>query len=94
MYLSGRRDTSLQQTQQWLTQNNFPLGMVILRPKGVRTLKFKTDQLKKLKDRYTIQAHIGDSEDDSYASDATNVLFVYAEPNKWTSTDLKAVLKC
>ena len=41
IYLSGRRNTLKKATSQWLLRWGYPKGHLILRPKGIKTKKFK-----------------------------------------------------
>lgn len=86
IYLSGRKASTSDDVKIWLRNNNFPDGLVLLRPSG-NTVQFKTDQLSRLKNEYLLEAHIGDSDDDMMAAENANVPFIFVEPNLWISHD-------
>ena len=58
IYLSGRRDTLLRATRDWLKRWGYPSGSIYLRPKGVRTKTFKRETIQMLQKRYDVEVAI------------------------------------
>ena len=56
IYLSGRRNNIKKATSDWNRRWGYPKGLVILRPKGIRTKKFKRAAVRALKRKYDIEA--------------------------------------
>eukprot|EP00397_Hematodinium_sp_SG-2012_P054008 GEMP01064836.1.p1 GENE.GEMP01064836.1~~GEMP01064836.1.p1 ORF type:complete len:320 (+),score=83.03 GEMP01064836.1:84-1043(+) len=85
VYLSGRRAGTETQTKEWLQKYEFPDGEIIHRAKGIISGKFKADELIKLQRRYKVAAHIGDRDDDEWASKRANVRFVRVKLDEWVT---------
>ena len=86
IYLSGRPNTTINETKEWLQKNNLPDGVVLLRPYG-DTQTFKTEQLRQLKESYNLEAHIGDTDDDRISAGGAGVPFVLVKENEWIPQD-------
>lgn len=87
VYLSGRREGTEGQTQNWLTAHEFPRGHIIHRRKGLRSAKFKSHWINEFKRIGShVDAHIGDRlEDDGGAAKECNVRFVHIVDHEWPS---------
>ena len=91
VFLSGRTIELMEETKQWLHEHGFPNGDIILRRK-IKTFWFKTNQLSKLKKEASWIVHIGDSEDDIKAAEASGVPCICIVENKWDSQHVLAEL--
>lgn len=89
VYLSGRREGTEGQTQQWLTAHEFPQGQIIHRRKGFRSAKFKSYWIHEFKRKgLQVDAHIGDRlEDDGGAARECRVPFVHIVDHIWPLFD-------
>ena len=85
VYLSGRRQGTEHNSEEWLRAHNFPSGRILHRALGQRSLNFKLNWLRQLmKEGAWIDAHFGDRiEDDGGAAKAAGIRFVYIENNIW-----------
>lgn len=89
VYLSGRRSGTEEQTRNWLQEHDFPPGEIIHRVKGAKggSSNFKRIELKKLKRSYNVVAHLGDRDDDQWASSCAGVRFVRCVDGYWLTKD-------
>ena len=86
VYLSGRRKGSEHQSEAWLRLHGFPVGKILHREMGRRSLHFKIDWLNLLKTSNQIDAHFGDRlDDDGGAAHYAGVRFVHIQDNEWPS---------
>lgn len=88
VYLSGRRQGTESQSEAWLNTHGFPPGMIIHRRTGHRSLDFKVDWLRSLKQHTSVQAHFGDRlEDDGGAARSAGLRFIHIKDHVWPSTE-------
>lgn len=88
VYLSGRRSGTEGATEQWLRQHGFPGGEIIHRDMGNRSLDFKAYWLGILRNKYWVDAHIGDRlKDDGGAARFTKIKFIHIKDRIWPPCD-------
>ena len=88
VYLSGRRSGTEDATEQWLRQHGFPGGEIIHRDMGDRSLDFKAYWLGILRNKYWVDAHIGDRlKDDRGAARSTKIKFIHIKDRMWPPCD-------
>jgi predicted secreted acid phosphatase len=63
-YVSGRRSTVQEVTEDQIKEFGYPEGSVILRKKGVKTRDFKKETIERLKKSYDVVCGVGDSPED------------------------------
>lgn len=63
IYLTGRRVNMKSATLEWLYKNGYPVGELILRPIGVKSVDFKSMALNELKGRYQLVYAFDDDDD-------------------------------
>jgi len=84
VYLSGRRQGTEEATERWLRQHGFPNGEIIHREMGHRSLYFKSYWLGVLREKYWVDAHIGDRlEDDGGAARYRGIKFIHIQDRVW-----------
>ena len=72
-YVSGRRTTVQQVTEDQIKDFGYPKGTVILRKKGVKTKDFKIETINRLKTSYNVVCGIGDTPDDMEVYTETDI---------------------
>lgn len=82
VYLSGRRTGTEEKSREWLLEHGFPDGEIIHRPKGIRNIDFKTDQVARIKDRYDVVCGVGNEETDRQAYEGNGVASSIVKTNK------------
>lgn len=88
VYLSGRRAPTVHQTKEWFLENGFPDGIFIHRPKGVKSFKFKQQELRLLGEKFRVLAHFGDRiDDDCIGSKRARVQPILLPPNLWITEE-------
>ena len=84
VYLSGRRQGTETESQNWLEQHGFPRGQIIHRRVGNRSLDFKSYWLRQFRSTKWVDGHYGDRlEDDGMAARLTGIKFVHIVDHKW-----------
>ena len=84
VYLSGRRQTTLYDTKEWLEVHRFAYGYVSHRPSGHDSKQFKLDVLIELNKATNVIAYFGDRfVDDCCVAIEANVRPVLVFPNQW-----------
>lgn len=92
IYLSGRRDEVLIDTEIALERGGFPDGEIILRRKGLRTEDFKIREMRRLNMEYNVVMSIGDSDSDKYVAHEVAIPFVWVLQNsEWDKDTLKQI---
>jgi predicted secreted acid phosphatase len=88
VYLSGRRKGTEDQTESWLRKHGFPNGQIIHREMGHRSVYFKSDWIRTLRETYWIDAHFGDRlEDDEKAARYNGIKFIHIRDRMWPNVD-------
>lgn len=86
LYVSGRREQTVQDSQEWFQLHDYPDGEFYHRRIGVKSNNFKTSTLWDLNKRYKIVAHFGDRlEDDVIGAVNAKIQPVLVVPNEWVS---------
>lgn len=93
IYLSGRRENLMNETNNLLKKYGFPKGKVILRKKGKDTTDMKVDVINSLKLKGDIKVYVGDELRDKKISELTNVPFVRVKKDKQWCTEKWNMIK-
>ena len=92
IYLSGRREEVLLDTEIALEKGGFPEGEIVLRKKGLRTEDFKIREMRRLNMEYNIAMSIGDSDSDRYVAREVAIPFVRVLQNsEWDKRTLDQI---
>ena len=92
IYLSGRRDEVLLDTEIALEQGGFPEGEIFLRRKGLKTEDFKIREMRRLNMEYNVVMSIGDSDSDEYVAHEVAIPFVWVLQNsEWDKDTLNHI---
>jgi len=75
IYLTGRHGKLLGITKKWLKNNNFPIGIVLMRENDdyENIFNFKTSKIKEVLKKYNVVFALGDLKEDKAAYDSFGI---------------------